>query len=199
MIVRRSVSNDATISMTLGFIGGTGVGGVTYWYAVRRARAMVSPCRVFLQQVEDVRPPRGGIVAPVTIHFPPRARDRAPLRSTPGHDSIVSGVEACIVAPMSCSRDFTRWRRGMDDSSYVVKRPPGTNPEFYVGLSLRMSTINEDVLSIELDRTGPRRGVDLIEEFREPPRDITNRQADANSRDRTWLCEPHRHCVFVRH
>jgi hypothetical protein len=30
MIVRRSVIKDATISMTFGFIGVTGVGGVTY-------------------------------------------------------------------------------------------------------------------------------------------------------------------------
>src|SRR5258706_8471281 len=127
---------------------------------------MVSPCRVFLQQVEDVCPPRGWIVAPVTVHFPSRTRHRAPLRSTPGHHCIVRGVEACIVAPMSCGRDFTRWGRGMDDSSYIVKRPPGANPELYVGLSVCISTVNEDVLSIELDRAGSRRGVDLIQEFR---------------------------------
>jgi len=36
------VSKDATISMFLGFIGVTGGCGVAYWYAVRRARAMVS-------------------------------------------------------------------------------------------------------------------------------------------------------------
>ena len=81
---------------------------------------MVSRCRVFLQQVEDVRPPRGRIVAPVTVHFPPRTRDRAPLRSTPGHHRIVSGAESRVVAPVSCSRDFTRWRRRMNDSSYAV-------------------------------------------------------------------------------
>jgi hypothetical protein len=87
----------------------------------------------------------------------------------------------------------------MDDSSYVVKRPLRANPEFYVGLSVCIATVNEDVLSIELDCAGPRRGVDLIQEFREPPRDIQNRQANANGRDWTWLCELHRHCVFVRH
>src|SRR4029077_13730772 len=97
---------------------------------------MVLPCRVILQQVEDVRPPRGRIVAPVTIHFPPRTRDRAALRSTPGHHCIVSGGEARVVAPMGCSRDFTRWSRRMDDSSYVVKRPPRATSEFYVGLSV---------------------------------------------------------------
>jgi hypothetical protein len=84
---------------------------------------------------------------------------------------------------MSCSRDFTRWRRGTDDSSNVVERPPRANPEFYVGLSVRISTVDEDVLSIELDRARPRRGIDLIQEFREPPRDIANRQARANGRD----------------
>src|SRR4029077_10816991 len=120
---------------------------------------------------------------PVTIHFPPRTRDRAALRSTPGRHCIVSGGEARVVAPMGCSRDFTRWSRRRDDSSYVVKRPPRANPEFYVGLSVCISTVNEDVLSIELDRTGPRRGVDLIQKFREPSRDISNRQADANGRD----------------
>jgi hypothetical protein len=71
----------------------------------------------------------------------------------------------------------------MDDSPYSVKRPPRANPEFYVGLSVVEPTINEDVLSIELDRAGPRRGVDLIQVVRESPRDIANRQADANSRD----------------
>jgi hypothetical protein len=71
----------------------------------------------------------------------------------------------------------------MDDCSYMVKRPPRANPEFYVDLAACISTVNEDVLSIELDRASPRRGVDLIQEFREPPRDIPNRQADANGRD----------------
>jgi len=71
----------------------------------------------------------------------------------------------------------------MDDSPYSVKRPPRTNPEFYVGLSVRISTINEDVLSIELDRAGPRRGVDLVQVVREPPWDIPNRQTDAHGRD----------------
>jgi hypothetical protein len=71
----------------------------------------------------------------------------------------------------------------MDNSSYLVKRPARANPEFYVGLSVCISIVNEDVLSIELDRAGPRRGVDLIQEVREPPRDIPNRQTDANGRD----------------
>jgi hypothetical protein len=71
----------------------------------------------------------------------------------------------------------------MNDGSYLVKRPPRADTEFYVGLSIRISTVNEDVLSIELDRAGPRCGVDLIKEFREPARDIPNRQADANGRD----------------
>jgi len=71
----------------------------------------------------------------------------------------------------------------MDDSSYLVNRPPRANPEFYVGLSVRISTINEDVLPIEFNRAGPRRGVDLIQELREPPRDIPDRQAGANGRD----------------
>ena len=98
---------------------------------------------------------------------------------------------------MSCSRDFTRRRRRINDGSYVVKRPLRANSEFYVGLSVCISTVNEDVLSVELDRAGPRRGVDLIQEFRESPRDIANRQADANGRDWTRLCELHRHCVFA--
>jgi len=71
----------------------------------------------------------------------------------------------------------------MDDSSYLVKRPPRPNPEFYVGLSVCISVVNEDVLSIELDGAGPRRGVDLIQEVPKPPRDLPNRQADANGRD----------------
>ena len=71
----------------------------------------------------------------------------------------------------------------MDDSAYLVKRPPRADTEFYVRLSVRISTINEDVLSIELDRAGPRRGVDLVQKVCEPPRDISNRQPDANGRD----------------
>jgi hypothetical protein len=71
----------------------------------------------------------------------------------------------------------------MDDSSCAVKRPRRANAEFHVGLSVCISIVNEDVLSIELDRASARRGVDLIQELREPPRDIPNRQADANSRD----------------
>src|SRR5207249_2035179 len=101
---------------------------------------LTSPCAVILQQVEDVRPPRGRIVAPVAIHLPPRTRDRAPLRSTPSHQRIVSGAEVCVVAPMSRSRNFTRGRRRMDDSSYSVERLLRANPKFYVGLSVRIST-----------------------------------------------------------
>jgi hypothetical protein len=71
----------------------------------------------------------------------------------------------------------------MDDSSYLVKRPSRADAEFYVGLSVRISTVNEDVLSIELDRAGPRRGVNLTQEVCELSRDIPNRQADANGRD----------------
>ena len=71
----------------------------------------------------------------------------------------------------------------MDDSSYSIERLPRANPKFYVGLSVRISTINEDVLSIEFDRAGPRSSVDLIQVVREPPRDIPNRQADAHGRD----------------
>jgi hypothetical protein len=62
----------------------------------------------------------------------------------------------------------------MDDSSYLAKCPPRADTEFQVGLSVRISAINEDVLSIELDRAGPRRGVDLIQEVCEPPRDVPN-------------------------
>jgi hypothetical protein len=87
----------------------------------------------------------------------------------------------------------------MDDRPYVVKQPLRTNPEFYVGLSVCISTVHEDVLSIELDRAGPRRGVDLIQEFPESPRDIPDGQACANGRDWTWLCELQCHCVFFRH
>jgi hypothetical protein len=50
----------------------------------------------------------------------------------------------------------------MDDSSYLVKRPLRANSEFDVGLSVSISTIKEDVLSVELDHAGPRHGVDLI-------------------------------------
>jgi hypothetical protein len=43
----------------------------------------------------------------------------------------------------------------MDDSSYVVKRPPRADAEFYVGLSVCISAVDEDVLSIELERASP--------------------------------------------
>jgi hypothetical protein len=71
----------------------------------------------------------------------------------------------------------------VDDIPYLVERPLRTDSEFDVGLSVRIATINEDVLSIELDRAGPRYGVDLIQEVRETARDIANRQAGANGRD----------------
>jgi hypothetical protein len=43
----------------------------------------------------------------------------------------------------------------MDDSSYVVERPLRAYAEFHVGVSMRISAVNEDVLSIELNRAGP--------------------------------------------
>src|SRR2546423_5585487 len=112
---------------------------------------------------------------------------------------MVSGGEACVVAPMSCSRARARRRRRMENSSYSIKRPPRPNPEFDVRLSVCIPTVDEDVLSVELDQAGPRSGGNLIQVIRELSRHVAERYADANSRDRAWLCVLGCHCVFVGH